>query len=609
MAQFWGSHQRFFNALTTAMSVPSIIADIERALQAGESAVVQLVNTGEATQERRLAQAAEADLALDQIDLTPRDILMEYLHHSFPTVLYESYEDADGNTQWRVVTDSQGNVVDDPQAVARRDRLLEALASPERYPIPEGAVDQLINHFGSAQVAEVTGRKRRLVRTPKGRVEEKRGARAAEQDADDFMAGKKRILVFSDKGGTGRSYHADRRAENQQRRVHYLLQPGWRANKAMQGTGRTHRTNQANAPHYVLVSTDIKAQRRFLAAIARRLDQLGALTKGQRDTASQGLFSADMNLESVHAEAALQALWKDLRAGTLPGLDADTVAGQMGLPTAEELQRRRQGALRRNTQAQELTVPRFLNRLFSLDLVTQDRLFEAFFDRFQRQLDWARAQGTLDRGVATIRGLKVEKVEDTPVRAVEGQGETRYVKLAVTEPVYPMSYPHALEWLGAESADAFWRNQQSGRVYAFRKAAPITDAASGRLRYLAARLNALGRIDRVETERDGAPSGRYERLGQEHERRAAWEAAVAAAPKTRTLDHHLITGALLPIWDRLPPGSPQIVRTQTDEGEVLLGRVLRQKRGRPDAARPRSGRPGAEPHPGRVAGSGAQTGR
>ena len=59
----------------------------------------------------------------------------------------------------------------------------------------------------------------------------------------------KRILVFSMAGGTGRSYHADLSCANTERRVHYLLEPGWRADQAIQGLGRTHRTHQASARH------------------------------------------------------------------------------------------------------------------------------------------------------------------------------------------------------------------------------------------------------------------------------------------------------------------------------------------------------------------------
>ena len=58
-----------------------------------------------------------------------------------------------------------------------------------------------------------------------------------------FMDGTKHILVFSMAGGTGRSYHADLSCANTERRIHYLLEPGWRADQAIQGrSGRSPRT-------------------------------------------------------------------------------------------------------------------------------------------------------------------------------------------------------------------------------------------------------------------------------------------------------------------------------------------------------------------------------
>ena len=75
-----------------------------------------------------------------------------------------------------------------------------------------------------------------------------------------------------DGGGTGRSYHADLSCANTERRIHYLLEPGWRADQAIQGLGRTHRTHQASAPLFRPVTTDVKGEKRFIATIARRLD-------------------------------------------------------------------------------------------------------------------------------------------------------------------------------------------------------------------------------------------------------------------------------------------------------------------------------------------------
>src|SRR5690606_21077340 len=97
--------------------------------------------------------------------------------------------------------------------------------------VPHGILDQLLDRFGREAVAEVTGRSRRFVRVVDGGVEqvveEGRNRTKCNADVDAFMAGKKRILVFSQAGGTGRSYHADLAAENQQQRVLYCVEPGW----------------------------------------------------------------------------------------------------------------------------------------------------------------------------------------------------------------------------------------------------------------------------------------------------------------------------------------------------------------------------------------------
>ena len=110
-----------------------------------------------------------------------------------------------------------------------RDALIEEI---KEMKIPDGPLEMLFDAFGVDNVAEVTGRTSRIV--PKKdektgeikRVLEKRSASHAIADTQAFQDGKKLILVFSDAGGTGKSYHADRKAKNQRKRIHYLLQPG-----------------------------------------------------------------------------------------------------------------------------------------------------------------------------------------------------------------------------------------------------------------------------------------------------------------------------------------------------------------------------------------------
>ena len=57
-----------------------------------------------------------------------------------------------------------------------------------------------------------------------------------------------------------------------------------------------------------------------------------------------------------------------------------------------------------------------------------------------------------------------------------------------------------------------------------------------------------------------------------------WDAENQVRPQTYNEKIHLISGAMLPIWDRLKTdGAIQVARTQTSDGRRLLGRVINQK--------------------------------
>jgi hypothetical protein len=79
------------------------------------------------------------------------------------------------------------------------------------------------------------------------------------------------------------------------------------------------------------IATDVKAEKRFLSTIARRLDTLGAITKGQRQTGGQGLFRPEDNLESVYGRAALRQLYALLYAGKIEGCPLGEFEAATGL--------------------------------------------------------------------------------------------------------------------------------------------------------------------------------------------------------------------------------------------------------------------------------------
>ena len=140
--------------------------------------------------------------------------------------------------------DADGNRVISREAEALRDAALMELYTIA--PIPS-VLDQLVWHFGEERLAEVTGRSKRTIRTANGTLKVvPRSGSANTAESAAFMSGAKEILLFSDAGGTGRSYHAALKAANQRRRRHYLVEPGWRADAAIQGLGRTHRSAQVS---------------------------------------------------------------------------------------------------------------------------------------------------------------------------------------------------------------------------------------------------------------------------------------------------------------------------------------------------------------------------
>ena len=399
LSAFEGTKQRFFGHLLTGMKCPSLIRAVEADLDAGRSAVIQLVSTGEALMERRVSEIPASEWDDLNIDLTPRDGILSFLMHAFPVQLQEPFTDNDGNLMSRPATDADGNPVICREAEAQRDALIEKLAALP--PVPT-ALDQVVQRFGHEAVAEVTGRSRRVLRITDSKGERlalrSRPASANLAETAAFMDGTKRILVFSMAGGTGRSYHADLSCENTERRIHYLLEPGWRADQAIQGLGRTHRTHQASAPLFRPVTTDVKGERRFIATIARRLDSLGAITRGQRDsqTAMGGsdatLFRESDNLESAYAKAALRQFYSALWRGRIEGWNAERFQDSTGLKIVHE------GGLKDDLPP----MPKFLNRLLALPIAEQNQLFAELEERIAANIEQAIEAGSYEVGVESV---------------------------------------------------------------------------------------------------------------------------------------------------------------------------------------------------------------
>ena len=118
------------------MKCPTLIAALERDLDAGHAAIVQIVSTNEALLDRRLAEIPTEEWADLAIDITPREYVLDYLKHSFPTQLFELYTDEEGNLHSRPAYDTDGNPVISREAEERRDRMIEHLPPCRRCRAP-----------------------------------------------------------------------------------------------------------------------------------------------------------------------------------------------------------------------------------------------------------------------------------------------------------------------------------------------------------------------------------------------------------------------------------------------------------------------------------------
>ena len=571
MSAFEGAKQRFFGHLLTSMKCPSLIRAIEADQEAGHASVIQLVSTGEALMERRIAEVPTSEWNDLNIDLTPRESILSYLAHAFPVQLQEPFTDEEGNLMSRPVRDKDGNPVLSQEAVAARDALIERLAALP--PVP-AALDQILHHFGHDAVAEVTGRSRRVLKIVDAAGErfalKTRPASANLAETAAFMEGSKKILVFSMAGGTGRSYHAALDCGNTARRFHYLLEFGWRAEQAIQGLGRTHRTHQASAPVFRPVTTDVKGERRFIATIARRLDSLGALTRGQRDSQTSlgdgnaALFKARDNLESPYARAALRQFYGALWAGYIDGWSLDRFEKSTGLKLTYE------GTLKEDLPP----MPKFLNRLLALPINEQNALFAELETRIDANIEQAMEAGIYEQGVENILADSLRVSSREVLRTHERTGAaTELVEIARKDRLEPLTADAAIRLLDQTLAGggkgALMLNRRSQRA-AVRVPAPSRMLDDGGIQ---ARVRLLRPASR-DTAAEDALSASHWREADETEWRTLWDAEVRSLPTHKESRLWLVTGLLLPVWDRLPKEDLRVRRLQADDGEALIGRVL-----------------------------------
>ncbi|VVA22165.1 PREDICTED: strawberry notch [Prunus dulcis] len=319
---------------------------------------------------------------------------------------------------------------------AALDRKLKILELVRSLNLPNNPLDDIIDQLGGPdKVAEMTGRRGMLVRASggKGVTYQARNTKEISMEMVNmhekqlFMDGKKLVAIISEAGSAGVSLQADRRAANQRRRVHLTLELPWSADRAIQQFGRTHRSNQASAPEYRLLFTNLGGERRFASIVAKRLESLGALTQGDRRA---GPSLSAYNYDSAYGKKALMLMYRGImeqdslpvvppgcsseKPETIQDFIVKAKASLVFVGIVRDATGKDYGKLSgRIVESDMHDVGRFLNRILGLPPDIQNRLFECFVSILDLIIHNARIEGNLDSGIVDMKANVIE-LQGTP---------------------------------------------------------------------------------------------------------------------------------------------------------------------------------------------------
>lgn len=163
---FWSAQQRFFKLLCVSIKVPAVVKEAQEALNAGHAVVIGLQSTGEAAMNALKLHPGDQ---CGHISVT-KEILLQFVENHFPTV-------REGGQQLVQMPGPDGNltVVAVPvpsQSVSEATRLKAAILEKiQALTLPPNFLDELIDKLGGTKnVAEMTGRKARVVRDARGKL-------------------------------------------------------------------------------------------------------------------------------------------------------------------------------------------------------------------------------------------------------------------------------------------------------------------------------------------------------------------------------------------------------------------------------------------------------
>jgi hypothetical protein len=245
----------------------------------------------------------------DELDISFGDVLGRYLERSRDVVL----KDFEGLQTRRRLTDEELGA----DGVAAYDAARELIADTDLSQVPLSSIDYIKwrLHQEGYTVDEVTGRKniveygadrpmtygRRFSQEtkPQGKIEV----------VNRFNHGQLDVVILNRSGSTGISLHASEKFADQRPRHMIVAQAERDINQVMQMLGRANRFGQVVEPRFTLLMSDLPAEKRLGALLAKKMASLNANTTASRD--SDLSVTNVVDFMNIYGEAVVQEILED----------------------------------------------------------------------------------------------------------------------------------------------------------------------------------------------------------------------------------------------------------------------------------------------------------
>lgn len=198
-------------------------------------------------------------------------------------------------------------------------------------------------------------------------------------------------------------------------------------------------------------------------------------------------------------------------------------------------------------------------------------MFEAWETRIQNNIEEAKESGVYERGMESIKADSIQVLEKTELWQDPITKHRTYVNKILQQ--------NRISYLTTEEAIARCRAGGGKLVYhPQQETVGFSEATYSRIDsktgVSVARVN-LNYPDNFSQKIDEA---KFEESNWQEidavEFARLWNLAVKELPKFDSQTYFIITGLLLPIWDRLSKGDFKVWRVIADDGETILGRVI-----------------------------------